>query len=169
MRQGAFPRLVLLVVLILASVTAAFYTWRTRDSLEGFEDEEATSVLADGGADYAKRLYVMKLFDALLRRKATATEIERFTSMGNDTDILNAVLALSTADSTNAPADSAVNVPVNEPVKPEPEPAPTQVPTPTLPQVPTPVDPVSKQQLLQHLQDITDRAARSHALIKATM
>lgn len=91
--MGHLPRLVLLAVLVLASMAAAFYTWRTRDALEGFDEEEARAVMADGGSNYDKRIYIMKIFDALLKRKATAAELEEFSKKGSDSEILTTVLA----------------------------------------------------------------------------
>lgn len=168
------PRLILLITLILASVVAAFYTWRTQDSLEGFLEDEAHAVLADGGAEYAKRMYVMKLFDALLKRRATSSELDEFSRIELDTDILTAVIdryhpggdnvsnKSASAASAATPADAA---PAATPATATTSPAAT-APTSATPLQPAVISPAAnKQQLLHLLQDISDRAAESHAMI----
>lgn len=155
-------RLMLLITLILASIAAAFYTWRTQDSLEGFQDDEASAVLADGGEDYSRRMHVMKLFDALLKRKATSGELDEFAN-GTDAEILQKVL-----DRVH-PKDAGESVDAGEE---------KQMPTPTQKQkqkqkgdvvdvVATPPRGAdSRQQLLEHLREIVDKAALSHAILK---
>lgn len=90
--MGHLPRIILLVVLVIFSLGAAFYTWRTHESLEGFSEEEAYSVISDDGSHYHMRIYVMKIFDALLKRKPTSDELDTYSSMQSETDVLNNVL-----------------------------------------------------------------------------
>lgn len=173
MRRDTFPRLVLLLVLILASVTAAFYTWRSRDAMEGFQDDEAIAVLADGGSDYAKRMYVMKLFDALLKRKATPRELEKFAAMKDDTQILNAVIETHRS-SDDPPAQDPVDADATDPPTHD---SVASADTPAYPTATADADadasattPANtREELLQHLQDITDRVARSQALVKTSL
>lgn len=157
-RNPHTPRLVLLAFLVVVSMAAAFYTWRSHDALEGFEEEEAQEVLADSGSDYAKRMYVMKLFDALLKRKASADELDHFSKLGGDTDILNAIIALVKRSGSTDP-DHKTGAIVQETA--DPVSAVVSVP-------PDPVDSTSnKKALIQHLQDIADKVSKAHVLIHA--
>lgn len=184
------PRLVLLAVLIIASVAAAFYTWRTRDALEGFDDEEAKAVIADGGSNYDKRIYIMKIFDVLLRRKATAAELEQYSKKDSDTDILSAVVAKYkvvtgtpssekytdtapgsdkvkdddtasvTAGTAAAAADSDAEVKDNKKI----------VKTASKTEIQKKDDDrvcLNKHDLLQNLNDITDRVSRFQSLVNS--
>lgn len=98
------PKLILLAILILLSMAAAFFTWRTHENLEGFDGDEAHKILADGGTDYDKRIYVMKLFDVLLKRKASSDELKEYSGMKSDLDILSAVTTKFMASTAPAPA-----------------------------------------------------------------
>ncbi|MEW5315119.1 MAG: hypothetical protein WDW38_006570 [Sanguina aurantia] len=86
------PRLVVLAVLIILSMAAAFFTWRTHEALEGFDESEAQAVLADGGTAYDRRIYIMKLFDVLLKRKATSDELLELSALDTDAEVLNTVM-----------------------------------------------------------------------------
>lgn len=90
--MGHLPRIILLVVLVILSLGTAFYTWRTHEALEGFSEEEAYSVLADEGSHYQMRIYVMKIFDALLKRKPSPDELDTYSTMTSETAVLNSVL-----------------------------------------------------------------------------
>lgn len=94
MIHGHTPKLILLAILILVSMAAAFFTWRANENLEGFNDSEALAILADGGSEYERRLYVMKLFEILLKRKATSDELHKFSAMGSDAEILSTITAM---------------------------------------------------------------------------
>lgn len=185
---GHFPRLMLLAVLVIATVTAAFYTWRAREALEGFDEEEVQAVISDEGTGYDRRLYVMKLFDALLRRKATAAELEEFSKIGTDAEVLKRVIDKtgSSTDKIAAFTEPEVRAPTPVP-PPAPTPVPTQVPTsapvpvsvpaataktaanvkPTAIAPPPPSDQVclDKAQLLQSVNDISDRLSGIQSMI----
>lgn len=110
------PKLILLAILIFLSMAAAFFTWRTHENLEGFDDDEAHKILADGGTEYDKRIYVMKLFDVLLKRKASSDELKEYSAMNSDLDILSAVTTKFMAGTapTPAPAPAATPSPPKE-------------------------------------------------------
>lgn len=126
--MGHLPRLMLLAVLVVATMAAAFYTWRSRDALEGFDEEEASAIIADGGSNYDKRMYVMKLFDALLKRKATSAELDEFAVMGSDTKILGTVIERYQVATERGPTP----LPPRDVVTPTP-PRAVVTPTPSLP------------------------------------
>lgn len=136
-----YPRLILLVVLVLFSMTAAYFTWRTHEALEGFDETEAQAVLADGGTAYERRIYIMKLFDVLLKRKATSAELQEFLVMDTDAEVLQAIMtqfnvAAPTKEQSNAlvvntdlPPPASATVPAPPP---PPAPAPALPPPPVL-------------------------------------
>lgn len=107
--MGHLPRIILLVVLVIFSLIAAFYTWRTQESLEGFSDEEAYSIIADNGTNYKMRIYVMKIFDALLKRKPTPDELDTYSSMSSETLVLNSVLEQYHVGSTSSVVEFVPN------------------------------------------------------------
>lgn len=100
------PRLVMLGVLVLLSLTAAFFAWRQHDALEGFDADEAAAAVIEGPSGYDRRMHVMKLFDALLRRKPSSDELERFTRMDSEASVLQAVLELKASQNADATTSS---------------------------------------------------------------
>ena len=57
-------------------------------------DEPAAAQAADGGGggDYAKRRYVITIFDTVLHRKATAAEVSKYAALQDEPTILGAIV-----------------------------------------------------------------------------
>lgn len=183
-----FPRLILLAILIVLSMAAAFFTWRTHEALEGFDETEAQSVLADGGSAYERRIYIMKLFDVLLKRKATSTELHEYALMDTDAEVLKAIMTrfnvseptqaqnaqlTETSTSTSAGPDNlaegvtAASAPASGPDPgPSPSPGPSPVPTP-LQKPKGEVVCLDKADLVRNIQDIMDHLASFRSSISS--
>ena len=88
----------LVVFFVLAVVAGAAYAFtQMKADKESFEDagdayDEKEEDAASASGLYGKRVLVMKLFDTLLARKATLTEIEKYSGVGTETDIVRGIM-----------------------------------------------------------------------------
>jgi hypothetical protein len=95
--------LLLTLVIILAYVLVYFFVIR-KNSKEHFTTEQN---------DYESRLQVMKVFDMIVKRKPTTEEVEKYSKINNEQDLLVQILQ----DYTNSTSESAPKVYVETPEK----------------------------------------------------
>jgi cbb3-type cytochrome oxidase subunit 3 len=84
----------------LAALCMAFYIYtmhkkeKFEDAGDHFDEEDDAKSKASNDDDnmYRNRVLVMKLFDTLLLRKATHTEIEKYSGAGTESDIVKHIM-----------------------------------------------------------------------------
>jgi hypothetical protein len=85
---------------------------------EAYADDQSNKVEKEKENEYAKRIYVMKLFETLLKRSATDHEIDKYASLRSENQILIGVLVdfqLGPSDSTDSSSPSATSVARDQP------------------------------------------------------
>jgi hypothetical protein len=93
----ATENIILLVLFVIATVYLLWelYERYIRTKKEHFTaDQPATSTdTVQNPAEYQARMTVMKVFDTVLKRKPTTDEIDKYSKISNEQDILIAILA----------------------------------------------------------------------------
>lgn len=116
---GARWKMYMAVFLMLAAVVSGYAVWRQLSRHENFEevkdddndssskakakakaakevvevDTQSGSSLGSSKEDYAKRKYVLTVFDTVLHRKATQTEVTKYAALDGEAAILSAIVA----------------------------------------------------------------------------
>lgn len=85
---------VLVGVLYISLLLNKTYFSKSVEKFESADDDDADVDSSDKGIDkaYASRLYVIKLFDAIINRKPTDDEVEKYSSFSTDKAIMNAIM-----------------------------------------------------------------------------
>ena len=100
--------IIFLLVAVMYLVYIIVYAYKKSKTEEHFVTEEVTPEAEDqSGKGYESRMYVMKVFDLVMNRKPTTEEIAKYSILGNEQDILVAVLKEFNKTDPAAPSGSA--------------------------------------------------------------